>query len=140
MRCHLTCRSSSANCAVPLVTESTESDNELGTDRWAKTQAHNMVNNTPEIKWHFIKYLNSLHIRVFRWKWVNISKSENVCSPWDIRNNRPKHLENLIFILLKRMIKFTIVILQDSQLLKASYNMLSIIVLANFNSIRRWNY
>jgi len=50
MRCRLTCRSSSANCAVPLVTESTESDNELGTDCRAKTQAHNMVNKTPEIK------------------------------------------------------------------------------------------
>lgn len=114
MQCRLTCRSSSANCAVPFVTESTESDKELGTDRWAKTEAHNMVNNTPEIKRHFIKYLNSLHIGVFRWKGVNISKSENVCSPWDTRNNWPKHLKNLIFILLKRMIKFTIVILWDS--------------------------
>lgn len=92
MQCRLTCRSSSANCAVPLVTGSTESGNEFGTDRWAKTQAHNMVNNTPEIKWHFIKYLNSLHIRVFRWKRVTTSKWENVCSPWDIINNKPKHL------------------------------------------------
>ena len=84
MQWWLTCRSSSANCAVPLVTESTESDDEFGTDRWAKTQAHNMVNNTPEIKCHFTKYLNSLHTRVFRWKEVNTSKCENVCSPWDI--------------------------------------------------------
>jgi hypothetical protein len=110
----LTCRSSNANCVVPLVTESTESDNEFGTDCWAKTQAHNMVNNTPEIKWQVIKYLNSLHIRVLRWKGVYISTSENVCSPWEIRNNLPYHLKNLIFILLKRMKKYTVVILQDS--------------------------
>jgi hypothetical protein len=33
MQCRLTCRSSKANCVVPLVTESTGSDNEFGTDR-----------------------------------------------------------------------------------------------------------
>lgn len=73
LSCWLTCRSSNANCAVPLVTDSTESDNEFGNDSWASTKDHNTVNNIPEIKRNFMKYLNSWHTTGFRQKDITFS-------------------------------------------------------------------
>jgi hypothetical protein len=45
----LTCRSSNANCVVPVVTESTESDNESDDDCWIQILSQNTANNVPEI-------------------------------------------------------------------------------------------
>jgi hypothetical protein len=46
----LTCRSSNANCVVPVVTDSTESDNESDEQCWVHILSQNMANNIPEMK------------------------------------------------------------------------------------------
>jgi hypothetical protein len=64
----LTCRSSNANCVVPVVIESTESDNESDEDCWVQILSQNTVNNISEMKQNSIKYFNYFHMRDFRGK------------------------------------------------------------------------